>query len=152
MDLQNTLLGMYQHQKETHEEASAHHNDMVNCHNNKLANCKAGTDDHEFHKAAAESHIAARDARDKKIEECNKAMAECEKADTATIIRKLIGDTLVPTRVSVVAPPRPAAPNGLTAIPRPGQPEINNPAVPNVAPEFQKLFALEDGEPEHSIL
>jgi hypothetical protein len=152
MDLQKTLVKIHEHVIKAHQEASAYHNEMANCHGNMLASHKEGTPDREFHEAAQASHVTARDGHDDAIEECRKDMAECEKADTATMIRKMIGDTLVPTRVSVVAPPRPAAPNGLTAIPRPGQPEIKNPAVPNVAPEFQKLFSMEDGQEERPIL
>jgi hypothetical protein len=151
MDLQKTLLGIHQHVIKAHEAASAHHNEMANCHGNMLASHKEGTPDREFHEAAQATHLTARDEHDSAIEECREAMVECEKADTASMIRKMVGDTLVPTRVSVVAPPRPA-PNGLVAIPRPGQDEIKNPAVPNVAPEFQKLFSMEDGEQERPIL
>jgi hypothetical protein len=150
MDLQKTLVKIHEHVIKAHQEASAYHNEMANCHGNMLASHKEGTPDREFHEAAQASHVTARDGHDDAIEECRKDMAECEKADTSSMIRKMIGDTLVPTRVSVVAPPR-SAPAGLSMVVRPGQPEAKAP-VPNVAPEFQKLFSMEDGEQERPIL
>jgi hypothetical protein len=64
------------------------------------------------------------------------------------MISEAIGKTVVPTGVSVVAPPNPRA------VTRPGQPPLPaaTPAAPNVPLEFVKLFSTEDNEQERSIL
>jgi hypothetical protein len=56
-------------------------------------------------------------------------------------VYKMLGNTVIPSSVSVVAPTRP----GLVAVKRPGQPDLPAaPAVPDVPPEFQKLFSTVD--------
>jgi hypothetical protein len=47
----------------------------------------------------------------------------------------------VPTNVSAVAPNAP----GIVAVPRPGAPPAAS-VKPNVAPEFQKVFSIDDEE------
>lgn len=79
------------------------------------------------------------------------AAADCRKATTADDLTKtedsvrkifleMLGDTVVPSRVSAVAP---TAPAGLTPIPRQGQPV---PVAPPVPLGFEKLFSVQDGD------
>jgi hypothetical protein len=150
MDLEKHLIAIHQHLKKTHEDRADYHNHMANAHTSALGQHEEKSAEHAFHKNAAESHMVARDACQDRMEECDKARSECEKAGIAGMVRKMFDNLIVPTNVSAVAPPR-SAPAGLTMVIRPGQPEAKAP-VPNVAPEFQKLFSMDDGEPEHSIL
>jgi hypothetical protein len=68
--------------------------------------------------------------------------AECMKVDTSDLTK------MMPTGVSAVTPTRP----GITAVPRFGQREVPTAAgKPNVDPQFEKLFVVDDAEEERSV-
>jgi hypothetical protein len=164
MDLQEHLVhavlqaqkGIHEHLKKSHQDSSAHHNEMANAHTAMLGKHEEKSDEHEFHKSAAESHVDARDDCDERVEECNKAISECEKAATSSmnkllatdpamqaymkrLVDEAIGNTVQPTHISAVAPPKP----GLTAVPRFGSPAV---PAPIVEERFAHLVEIDDAE------
>jgi hypothetical protein len=151
------VKAIYEHLKESHEDASAHHNERAAGHGARLGQHKEGTPEHEFHKAAHESHLEARDAHDAKAEKCSKAISDCEKTAKAELAKvtegvapsvledavratflKMFGDTVIPSRVSAIAPDF-----GIRAVPRAGSKAMEAPVV---EPQFQKLFSAENEE------
>lgn len=75
----------------------------------------------------------------------NPAVAEALQRIVLEQVEKAIGNKLVPTSVSAVAPT--AAPFGSRAVPREGQKTMDTPAGrPNVPIQFEKLVSVEDDE------
>jgi hypothetical protein len=142
-----------------HKVYHTHHDKKATVHAGHAAAHKAMMDDHEegtpehtyhktkhaLHKAAHESHVVVRDYHKACMEKA--AGDEMNKSDSPVpasleshvraILVKMLGDTLVPTAVSAVAPSRP----GIIAVPRAGEQPV--PARLNVPEQFQKMVEVE---------
>ena len=99
------------------------------------------------HKSLSKRHAADAEEHRNQADACDGAMAECDKVagdelnkSASDLIKRLevLENTVVPTRVSAVAPNAP----GLTAVPRAGQrPVGDRPVVPV---QFAKLVEIEE--------
>lgn len=122
--------------------AAEHHISMAKAHQTAADGYEADGYEpasHElaFHKAAMDSHTTMADA-------CLAACKVLQNAD-ASDFGKFERDfsQAMPTGVSLVAPDTPQHARTVRAVPRHGAPPASS--VPDVSPEFQKLFSLDDG-------
>jgi hypothetical protein len=159
MTAEEHMAGLHRRHSTYFTESAKSHKDMAAHHETLAAHFKKAVDDegtaaHKAHAALAECHhdCAMKDSglaswHHNTMEECEKAQAAAmtkaaesvppsalEDAVRATFI-KIFGDTVIPTRVSAVAPPR----TGVVAVIRPGMPEIK--AAP-VDERFAKVLGL----------
>lgn len=136
--------------KKFFEGEAKHHEDMKKAHRTALAATSEGTSQEAFHKSCMEHHAArgaecadcADEVEKSAKAELAKAVADVAPAALEDAVRKtflqMFGSVVMPTGVSIIAPPRPVI--------RPGQPEL--PKAPNVDPEFHKLFEVGDDNME----
>jgi hypothetical protein len=122
----------------SHEEHASLHDELA-----KSTGVKAHKDfasrhraDGAVHKSMAAHYTKKAASHDDMAESCAKGM------DTGDLTK------LMPTGISGVTPTRP----GITAVPRFGQREVSATAgKPNVDPQFEKLFTIDDAEEERSV-
>jgi|HubBroStandDraft_3_1064219.scaffolds.fasta_scaffold576415_2 hypothetical protein len=115
-----------------------HHTAMAKAHNTSAADFDEDSSEHIFHKAAAQSHLAAGEA----AAEC----CQCCKADTFTDLFKSDlsdGDELIPTKVSAIIPDAQPTPGGRLVY-RTGMHEVKQPTHGNTPFNFEKLTAIEE--------
>lgn len=141
----------HQEKAEIHAEHAEAHKSMMDHHDDGPEHAFHKRK-HELHKAASETHATLRDYHKVCMEKA--ASDELKKTDTApaslenlvrSILVKMLGDTLMSTNISAVAPNAP----GFRAVPRGGQPPVKKPDVPL---EFQKLVAVDEQEEQPGLM
>jgi hypothetical protein len=103
---------------------------VSNAHSDLAATCEEDS-------PAQKSHQSIATSCGDMAEKCLACLKVLVNADYEKVFERNYSQ-LVPMNISVVTPTAP----GITAVPRPGQPPAAS--VPNVAPEFQNVFAIDD--------
>src|SRR6266436_4604329 len=131
---------------EFHKASYDHHDERATSHAVMMGHEDEGSPRHAFHKSGHESHTAMRNfhkicMEKATVDSMNKAAEGSVPASMEAYVRsilvKMLGDTLMPTAVSGIAPTRP----GIIAVPRDGA--RANPGsvdLSKVPLEFQKML------------
>jgi hypothetical protein len=133
-----------------HRATAEHYRMMSKCHGAAMGKAVAGDPQHTFHKAAKETYDAAAEDQDGRAayhdamgEKCEQAKKVAGDADlskgSSDLLKRLeiVENSLVPTKVSGVAPTNP----NIRAVPRAGMRDVSE--RPNVPVQFEKLIAIE---------